>query len=57
MKAYLITPATQSIDEVEVAEKRRNNPDFKTRTPYRVSNQMLETWTDFLRNCGGFEVW
>jgi hypothetical protein len=31
------------------------NPDLKT--PYHVEDNLLKEWVDFLRHCGGFEVW
>lgn len=29
----------------------------KGETPHRVDDEHLKEWVEFLRNCGGFEVW
>ena len=31
--------------------------NIETKSPYQVSKEHLESWCDFLENCGGFEVW
>lgn len=41
------------VSEEELAE----NPDIETRTPYEVEDEHLKEWIEFLRHCGGFEVW
>jgi hypothetical protein len=41
------------VTEEELAE----NPDIETRTPYEVEDEHLKEWIEFLRHCGGFEVW
>jgi hypothetical protein len=33
------------------------NPDLETRTPYNVADEHLKEWIEFLRHCGGFQVW
>lgn len=33
------------------------NPDLDTETPYGVGDDHLKEWIEFLRTCGGFEVW
>jgi hypothetical protein len=33
------------------------NPDIETHTPYEVEDEHLKEWIEFLRHCGGFEVW
>jgi hypothetical protein len=38
-------------------EELLENPDLKTRTPYEVEDEHLKEWIEFLRHCGGFEVW
>jgi len=43
--------------EDELDQFRRENPGVKTRSPYRVSHEGLVEWTEFLKHCGGFEVW
>jgi hypothetical protein len=39
------------------AEELANNQDMETVSPYEVSDEHLKAWIDFLRHCGGFEVW
>ena len=41
------------VTEEELAE----TPDIETRTPYEVEDEHLKEWIEFLRHCGGFEVW
>ena len=38
-------------------EELAANPDLETESPYGVSDEHLKEWVEFLRNCGGFEVW
>ena len=53
------------VPDVRVAEDGRfmteeeiiENPDLETYTPYEVEDEHLKEWIDFLRHCGGFEVW
>ncbi|MEY4179983.1 MAG: hypothetical protein RLY70_3557 [Planctomycetota bacterium] len=33
------------------------NPAIETLSPYRVQDEHLKEWVEFLRCCGGFEVW
>ena len=33
------------------------NPQLATHSPYRVDDEHLKEWVEFLRHCGGFEVW
>jgi len=52
-------------DVVQVAEDGRvvtpeeleANPDLKTHNPFIVDDDHLKEWIEFLRHCGGFEVW
>jgi hypothetical protein len=38
-------------------EERARNPDLETVTPFHVHDERLKSWIEFLRHCGGFEVW
>ena len=38
-------------------EELAANPDLETHTPYNVEDEHLKEWIEFLRHCGGFEVW
>ena len=38
-------------------EMRAADPNIKTRSAYRVTDDHLKEWVAFLRDCGGFEVW
>ena len=38
-------------------EELTENLDLKTKTPYEVEDDHLKEWIEFLRHCGGFEVW
>jgi hypothetical protein len=33
------------------------NPGLETESAYRVDDEALKEWIEFLRHCGGFEVW
>lgn len=33
------------------------NPGMETVSPYQVDDEHLKQWVEFLRHCGGFEVW
>ena len=38
-------------------EELEENPDLETESPYEVDDEHLKLWVEFLRHCGGFEVW
>jgi hypothetical protein len=38
-------------------EELEKNPDLETSSPYEVEDQHLKKWIEFLRHCGGFEVY
>ena len=38
-------------------QESRENPDLETESPYQVDDEHLKQWIEFLRHCGGFEVW
>lgn len=38
-------------------EELEKNPHIKTEALYHVDDEHLNRWVEFLRNCGGFEVW
>jgi hypothetical protein len=48
-----VTREGRFVPESELAE----NPDLETVSPYRVSDELLKEWIEFLRYCGGFQVW
>jgi hypothetical protein len=48
-----VTKEGRFVTDEELAE----NPDLETVSPYQVSDEHLKKWIDFLRHCGGFEVW
>lgn len=33
------------------------NSDLETESPYNVEDEHIKEWIEFLRHCGGFEVW
>jgi len=47
------TPDGRFLSEEELAQ----NPSMETVSPYQVSDEQLKKWIEFLRSCGGFEVW
>jgi hypothetical protein len=48
-----VTKEGRFVPESELAA----NPDLETVSPYRVTDEHLKEWVEFLRHCGGFEVW
>jgi hypothetical protein len=48
-----VTPDGRFVSDEELA----GNPDLVTASPYEVGDEHLKEWVDFLRHCGGFEVW
>ena len=48
-----VTEDGHLVSEEELAE----NPDIETHTPYHVKDEHLKEWIEFLRYCGGFQVW
>lgn len=48
-----VTKSGRLVSEEEV----ENHPDEELDSPYEVSDDHLKEWIEFLRNCGGFEVW
>jgi hypothetical protein len=48
-----VTPDGRFVSDQELAE----NPDLQTVSPYAVEDEHLKEWVEFLRHCGGFEVW
>lgn len=47
------TPDGRFLSEEELAR----DPSMETVSPYEVSDEELKKWIEFLRCCGGFEVW
>jgi hypothetical protein len=47
------TEAGESVREASAEA----DPDAVAGTPCRIEEECLEDWIDFLRHCGGFEVW
>jgi hypothetical protein len=47
------TPEGRFVSEEELAR----DPSMETVSPYEVSDAQLKKWIEFLRACGGFEVW
>jgi hypothetical protein len=39
------------------AQESKENPGLETESPYQVDDEHLKQWIEFLRHCGGFEVW
>lgn len=48
-----ITPEGRFVSDNDLAA----NPDLETVSPYAVEDEHLKEWVEFLRHCGGFEVW
>ena len=48
-----VTPDGRFVTETELA----TNPQLETLSPYKVQDEHLKEWVEFLRSCGGFEVW
>jgi hypothetical protein len=38
-------------------EDLASNPGLVAESPYEVADEHLKEWIEFLRHCGGFEVW
>lgn len=38
-------------------EELEDNPDLETESPYEVDDEHLKEWVQFLRHCGGFQIW
>ncbi len=38
-------------------QESEENPDLETESVYQVNDEHLKEWIEFLRHCGGFEVW
>jgi hypothetical protein len=38
-------------------QEAKENPNLETESPYLVDDEHLKQWIEFLRHCGGFEVW
>ena len=48
-----VTKEGRFVSEQELAA----NPDLETESAFEVDDDHLKEWIEFLRNCGGFEVW
>lgn len=48
-----VTPEGRFVSDAE----RTANPALETVSPYAVEDEHLKEWVEFLRHCGGFEVW
>jgi hypothetical protein len=48
-----VTPDGRFVSDEELAD----NPGLETVSPYAVDDEHLKEWVEFLRHCGGFEVW
>jgi hypothetical protein len=42
---------------VVTEQESMENPDLETESPYQAEDEHLKEWIEFLRHCGGFEVW
>jgi hypothetical protein len=40
-----------------VTAEEAADPDLETVSAYEVADDHLKEWVEFLRHCGGFEVW
>jgi hypothetical protein len=38
-------------------QEQASQPNLETVSPYQVDDEHLKEWVEFLRHCGGFEVW
>lgn len=38
-------------------QEQATDSSLETVSPYQTSDQHLREWVEFLRHCGGFEVW
>lgn len=43
--------------ELLIGDNLEGVPDEETLSPYAVDDEHLKEWIEFLRHCGGFEVW
>jgi hypothetical protein len=43
--------------EFVTRKESAENPGLETESAYRVDDETLKEWIEFLRHCGGFEVW
>jgi hypothetical protein len=50
---FRVTREGRLVTEHELAE----NPDLEAESPHAVCDDHLKAWIEFLRDCGGFEVW
>ena len=41
---------------IQIAEEGKVRPK-SARTPYYIKKEKIDKWVEFLRNCGGFEIW
>lgn len=48
-----MTPDGRFVTEQELAD----DASLETVSPYEASLEQLNKWIEFLRHCGGFEVW
>jgi hypothetical protein len=48
-----VTPEGRFVTDEELAQ----DPDLETISPYQVADDHLKQWIEFLRHCGGFQVW
>ena len=44
-------------NRLSTAETELQNPDAELRPAHEVEDEHIKEWIDFLRHCGGFEVW
>jgi hypothetical protein len=43
--------------ELLTGAKLTETPEEQTQSPYKVQHEHLKRWIEFLRHCGGFQVW
>lgn len=48
-----VTPDGRFVTEQELAD----NASLETVSAYKAGPEQLRRWIEFLRHCGGFEVW
>ena len=58
-EGFILESGIRATDDGRIVceQELATNPGLETVSPYEATDSDLRKWIDFLKTCGGFEVW